>query len=75
MLSNSHEENRDVRSVNDADNCAHHVSYGIALGDDKPVQRSASSERGVEVLGLSHGISTDECLLRSQSVSIKETTL
>ena len=43
-----------------AHQAAHHVPNRIALADDKPIQLSGCSERGVETARLRHAVGADE---------------
>ena len=41
MLSNAQKNNWNSSRMNHADECAHHIAHGIALGDDEAVHTNA----------------------------------
>ena len=62
MLPDTQEKDWHVGRVHNADQGADHVADGIALGDDKSIQRPAGTECGVEVSRLGDRVGPDECL-------------
>lgn len=62
MLTNAHEEHRNICSVDHANQRANHIPNCIALGDDEAIQGPAPTECCIEVTGLSDRVRSNQCL-------------
>jgi hypothetical protein len=62
MLSNTDEEDRNVRRMYHANQCTDHISNSVTLRNDEAVKRPSTAERSVEVSGLSNRICSNQGL-------------